>query len=185
MCVHVVARRDGATHACVLWANKLLWCFRESLTAFLLLPAAPRRHSLLLGAPSRCCRCFGGVRSTPSSAHARAGLSLVSGSSIPPLLASHWSAAALTHPSGLSLVIGISIPPLLASHWSTAFLARPWPLIGERQCCQLQSAEGQSAPLATGSESPSCPLRRQPVAVPFAVGCGDLGRLKESGPPPL
>ena len=44
--------------------------------------------------------------------------------------------------------------------------------------------------MATGLESPSCPLRRQPVAVPFAVGCGDLGRLKqlgrlkELGPPP-
>ncbi len=107
------------------------------------------------------------------------------GSSIPPLLALIGQQQLCPTPGGLSLVIGISIPPLLASHWSTAFLARPWPLIGERQCCQLQSAEGQSAPLATGSESPSFPLRRQPVAVPFAVGCGDLGRLKETGPPPL
>ena len=83
------------------------------------------------------------------------------------------------------MVSGSSIPPLLASHWSMAFLARPWPLMGERQRLLLQSAEGQCAPLATGLESPSCPLRRQPVAVPFAVGCGDLGRLKESGSPLL
>ena len=130
VCVHVVARRDGATHACGLWANKLLWCFRESLTAFLLLPAAPRCHSLLLGTTSCRCRCFEGVRSAPSSVQARAGLSLVSGGSIPPLLASHWSEAALTHarwpiigdrqfhpaPAGLSLVNGISGPPL-ASDW--------------------------------------------------------------------
>ena len=83
------------------------------------------------------------------------------------------------------MVIGSSIPVLLASHWSTAFLARPWPLIGERKRHRLQLAEGQSAPLATSLESPSCPLRRQPVAVPFAVGCGDLGRLKELETPPL
>ena len=82
-------------------------------------------------------------------------------------------------------MIGSSIPPLLASHWSTAFLALPLSLIGEQKRRRLQLAEGQSAPLATGLESPSCPLRRQPVAVPFAVGCGDLGRLKESEPPPL
>ena len=117
-------------HTCVLWANKPLWCFRESLNAFLLLPAAPRCHSLLLGTTSCRCRCFEGVRSAPSSVQARAGLSLVSGSSIPPLLASHWSEAALTHPrwpligdrqfhsapAGLSLVNGIPGPPL-ASDW--------------------------------------------------------------------
>ena len=83
------------------------------------------------------------------------------------------------------MVIGSSIPSLLASHWSMAFLALLQSLIGERKHCLLQLTKGQSAPLATGLESPSCPLRRQPVAVPFAVGCGDLGRLKESGPPPL
>ena len=83
------------------------------------------------------------------------------------------------------MVIGSSIPVLLASHWSTAFLALPLSLIAQQKRRRLQLAEGQCAPLATGLESPSCPLRRQPVAVPFAVGCGDLGRLKESGPPPL
>ena len=104
------------------------------------------------------------------------------GSSILPLLALIGQQQHGPTAGGLSLVISSSIPVLLASHWSTAFLARPWPLIGERKRHRLQLAEGQSAPLATGLESPSCPLRRQPVAVPFAVGCVDLGRLKESGP---
>ena len=64
----------------------------------LLLPAAPRRHPLLLGAPSRCCRCFGGVHFAPCSVQARVDLSLVTGSSVPPPVVSHWSAADLSRP---------------------------------------------------------------------------------------
>ena len=108
------------------------------------------------------------------------------GSSIPPLLALIGQQQLCPTPGGLSLVIGISIPPLLASHWSTAFLARPWPLIGERKRHRVRLAEAQRTGAAVGNRlgPPGCPLRRQPVAVPFAVGCGDLGRLRESGPPP-
>ena len=71
-------------------------------------------------------------------------LSLVSSSSVPPPLASHWSAAALSRPqlpligqmqlcpapAGLSLVSGCSGQPLVVSHWSAEAMAPLLPLIG-------------------------------------------------------
>ena len=166
VCVHVVARRDGATHTCGLWANKPLWCFRESLTAFLLLPAAPRCHTLRLGTASCRCRCFEGVRSAPSSVQARAGLSLVSGGSIPPLLASHWSEAALTHPRWPLIGDRQFHPATAGSHWSAAVLSHPrWPLIGDRQLhpapAGLSLVNGISGPpLASdwSAEAPPAPI---------------------------
>ena len=88
-------------------------------------PSYPHRpliyHSLLLGAPSRCCRCFGGG-SALLPAQRR------------PVPTSDWSARARSHswwtlhgqqqlrpaPVSLSLVRCSSIPPPVVSHWSAA-----------------------------------------------------------------
>ena len=156
MCVHVVARRDGATHACVLWANKPLWCFRESLTAFC---CSRQRLAAIL--------CF--LEPLPVAA-AALGVSTLLPARCRPVLTSHWSPEALSRPLlsligqqqicpapgglslvsgfsgqplvfligqrkpwnlfGLSLVSGNCIPPLVASHWSAAAPSYPhWPLI--------------------------------------------------------
>ena len=88
-------------------------------------PSYPHRpliyHSLLLGAPSRCCRCFGGGSALLPAQHR----------SVP---TSYWSARAQSRsqwtlhgqqqlrpaPVSLSLVKCSSIPPPVVSHWSTA-----------------------------------------------------------------
>ena len=133
MCVRACGCTQGWGHTRVCAVGKQTAVVLQGEPhRLLLLPAAPRRHSLLLGAPSCRCRCFGGVRSAPSSVQARAGLSLVSRGSIPPLLASHWSEAALTHPRWPLIGDRQFHPATAGSHWSAAALSHPrWPLIGQ------------------------------------------------------
>ena len=167
MCVRACGCTQGWGHTRVCAVGKQTAVVLQGEPhRLLLLPAAPRRHSLLLAIASCRCRCFGGVRSAPSSVQARAGLSLVSRGSIPPLLASHWSEAALTHPRW-SLIGDRQFHPATAgSHWSAAALSHPrWPLIGQRQLhpapAGLSLVNGISGlPLASdwSAEAPPAPI---------------------------
>ena len=136
VCVHGCVKGWGCTRVCAM-GEQTAAVLQGAPRCLLLLLAEPRQYSWHFGAPSCCCRCFGGGsallpaqhRSVPTSDwSARApsrsqwtlhgqqqlrtapiSLSLVRCSSIPPPIDSHWSTAAPSH----------SRP---ASHWSAAAL---------------------------------------------------------------
>ena len=193
MCVHVVARRDGATHACVLWANKPLWCFRESLTAFC---CSRQRLAAIL--------CF--LEPLPVAA-AALGVSTLLPARCRPVSTSHSSAEALSRPqlsligqqqlcptpACLSLVCSSSVPPPVASHRSDAALSCPrWTVFGQRLlwpaigCFSLVSGSyGTSSAshwLVASASCPCWPLIGQQQLRPIPTGLLFINSI--SGPPP-
>ena len=84
VCVHGCVKGWGCTRVCAM-GEQTAAVLQGAPRCLLLLLAEPRQYSWHFGAPSCCCRCFGGTHAAPlcpshSPTPAHAGLSLVRGS---------------------------------------------------------------------------------------------------------
>ena len=84
VCVHGCVKGCGCTRVCAM-GKQTAAVLQGAPRCLLLLLAEPRQYSWHFGAPSCCCRCFGGTHAaplcpSPSPTPAHAGLSLVRGS---------------------------------------------------------------------------------------------------------